>query len=65
MIVREYRPAFFDVDAPLRRVAVDTLDEVLKIEWIKEKGGVVIVDDMFVKNAAGWVVAIIQEEAVH
>jgi hypothetical protein len=65
MIVREYRPTFIDIDAPLRRVTVDSVEDALKIEWVIEKGGVVIVDDEYVKNAAGWVVAIIQEEAVH
>ena len=63
MIVREYRPSA-DVDISLRRDRVENIMDSLQLDWVKQRGGVKIVDDEWIKTASGGIVAIIQDEAI-
>ena len=62
MLVKEYRPTFIDVDMPLRETRVASVTDALQIEWVKERGGSIAVNDEFIKTSDGWVIATIRDE---
>ncbi len=37
MIIKEARPRFVDLSAPLEQVEVHTMDELMNVDWIERK----------------------------
>lgn len=59
MIVKEYRMALSGVDRSLQETHVQRVTEVLQIPWVKEKGGKTLINDEYVTDAKGYVIAVI------
>lgn len=59
MIVREYRMAVSGVDRSLQETHVQRVAEVLQIPWVKEKGGKTLLNDEYVTDAKGYLIAVI------
>lgn len=61
MIVREYRPNFFDMSDPLDQAEVENLDDALNLPFVlRHKGPYEIIDGQYIRNADHFVIAIVE-----